>query len=1051
MKKILLISFMLLSALINESWAQERTVSGNVSSKEDGSTLPGVNIVIKGTTDGTTSDLDGNYKLSVPAEGGILVFSFIGMTNQEIEIGSRSVIDVILSEDAQQLNEVVVTAIGIEQNKRTLGYALQNVDAQEIVNARETNIVNGLAGKIAGVQINSSGGQAGSSSRIIIRGNSSLLGNNQPLFVIDGIPIDNSQNQAAPNTVEGSVFNGSGSNRAIDIDPNVIENVSVLKGAAATALYGSRGANGVIVITTKRGSKKGSGPTVTISSSFGIDNPIVKGFQHEYLQGSGGNYRNGLPAGAGGFRSQDPATNPTGLTATQTSVSWGPSINRMDQYTLDSIGLPKIYDPRDDFYRDAKTLENNITISGGKDIISYLVSYSQLDQEGIAPGNEFDRKSLMASMDVQFSDKIKYSGSINYINSYNRRLTEGNGQRSYLYGLNFWPISHDVTKYLTDDGTYYTYNGGTFNNPFWLAENNGRFSTTNRFILNQSITYQILPWLSVSNRFGVDFYHDLQEDHVNIGTRGTADGRMFNADITNTQMNNDFIVSVNKDINDDFRISGLVGNNINTQTYKNDLIRGIELNIPGFFDISNASTQEAYEYDSELRNYSAYFSAGLDYKNMLFLNVTGRNDWSSSLPKNANSFFYPSVSVGFVFTDLLPVSEEIFPYGKFRASWAQAGNTASPYNTIQTFTQSAPGDGTRGAITIPTQGQNAFEQTNIKANNELVHELVTEIEIGGDFRFLNNRLGVDFAYYNRKSTNQIVDAPVAPSTGFVEATKNVGKVENKGVELTLTGTPLKMDNGLVWDVQVNFAKNKTVVNELTPGVESIFLYGFTSPQIRADVDNGYGTIWGQRFSRTEDGQLLIGEDGLPIPDDALGSIGNVQPDWTGGIRNSFSWKGITLSSLFDIRKGGDILNFDLYYSTYYGTSSITADRGSVIVWDGVVDNGDGTFRKNDIPVVKDQTYYTGFYSSYDELFVEDASFIKLRELSVSYALPSSLLESTPFKNVSFSVIGRNLWIKSNFTYWDPEGSLGGNGNGQGFYHGVTPGTQSLSFRLKASF
>jgi TonB-linked SusC/RagA family outer membrane protein len=777
----------------------------------------------------------------------------------------------------------------------------------------------------------------------------------------------------------------------------------------------------------------------------------VKGYQDEYLQGIGGNYRNGLPIGSGGFRSQDPTTNPTGATFPFTTRSWGPSINNLDQYTLDSIGVPNISDPREDFYRDAKTWEQNVTVSGGVDMVNYLVSYSQLDQEGIAPGNEFDRKNLLARMDVQFSDKVKYSGSVNYVNSYNRRLTEGNGQRSYLFALNFWPINNDVDQYLDNDGAYYSFGGTVFNNPNWIAENNGRFSTSNRFIVNQSLSYQVLPWLTITNRFGIDTYHDLQEDQVNLGTRGTPNGRMYSADVTNTQIDNDFILSFNKDFGDRLSVNGLVGNNINSRTYKNDLIRGIDLDIPDFFDISNASNQEAYEFDQVLRNYSAYFSAGVDYDNMLFLNITGRNDWSSSLPKDAQSFFYPSVSTGFVFTDLIPNIKSILPYGKIRASWAQAGNTATPYSTIQTFTQSSPGDGTRGTITVPTQGQNAFEQTNIQANNELVHELVTEIEIGGDFRFLNNRLAVDFAYYQRTSTNQIVNAPVAPSIGFTNATKNVGEVENNGVELTLSGTPLQLSNGLQWDVQVNFAKNKTVVNELTTGVESIFLYGFTSPQIRADVENGYGTIWGQGFTRNDAGDLVIGTDGLPVPAPALGSVGNVQPDWTGGIRNTISWKGITLSSLFDVRKGGDILNFDLFYSTFYGASSITADRGAVVVWDGVIDNGDGTFRTNDIPVVKDQAYYQNFYSSYDENFVEDGSFIKLRELSLSYVLPSAILDKTPFKDVSVSVVGRNLWIKSNFTYWDPEGSLGGNGNGQGFYHGVTPGTQSMSVGIKASF
>lgn len=1037
--------------------AQDRIVSGKVTSAEDGSPLPGVNVVLKGTSTGTVTDVEGSYTISVPGTGGILVFSFIGLTTQEIEIGQQTVIDVSMAQDVQQLGEVVVTAIGISQEKRALGYAVQTVKSNDIVNARESNIVNSLAGKVAGVQINSSGGQAGASSRIIIRGNSSLLGNNQPLFVIDGIPIDNSSTEGNGAT-ESTLFNGTSSNRATDIDNNNIASVTVLKGAAATSLYGSRGANGVIIITTKNGVKTESGaPRISVTTNYTVNSPVIRGFQDEYLQGTNGSYMNGLPLGEGGFRSLDPATNPTAAGGSQGSTSWGPSRYAIDQYTLDSIGMPKIYDPRREFYRNGKSLENNVSVSGGKDKFNYLFSYSRLNEEGIVPTNEFKRNSFMAKIEATLSPKLKYSGSVNYVNTYNKLLTEGNGQRSYLYALNFWPISHDITKYYTETGQYYSYHPSAYNNPFWLAKNNGNYSHVNRFIVNQSFTYTINSNFSIVNRLGIDTYTDLREDQVNVGTRGTPKGRMYNSDIRFSQINNDLLLMFNKNISNDLVLNAIVGNNINSRLTKQDILVGTDLNIPGFFDISNASTVQGYEFDTEIRSYSYFAQANLEYRGMLFLNLSGRNDWSSTLPKDNQSYFYPSAALGFVFTELPFLSgNNILPYGKLRASWAQAGNTADPYNTTQTFTRSNPGDGTRGNINVPTQGQNAFELSNIQANSTLKNELITEMEIGGDFRFLGDRLGLDVAVYNKVSNDQILNAPVAPSTGFVSKVVNVGEVTNKGVEVTLTGTPINRPSGLRWDVQINYAKNKTEVAALAPGVESIFLYGFTSPQIRADVENGYGVIWADRFQRTEDGQLIIGNNGLPITASDLGSIGNVQPDWTGGIRNTISWKGIELSALVDARIGGDILNFDLYYSTYYGTSSVTADRGEVVVWKGVRQVGtDGEdnpiYVKNDIPVVKDQTYYQNFYSSNTELFVEDASFIKLRELRLSYSLPATLLSRTPFKAVNISAIGRNLYINSNFTYWDPEGSLGGNGNGQGFYHAVTPGTRSVTLGLNLTF
>jgi len=1056
MKKILLTSIICLFCL---PWvmAQQRNVTGKVTSAEDGSVLPGVNVVLKGTTAGTVTDANGEYALSVPEGGGTLIFSFIGITSQEIEVGQRSVIDVVLTQDVTQLGEVVVTAVGIERDKRSLGYAVQSVQSKDIVNARESNIVNSLAGKVAGVQINSSGGQAGASSRIIIRGNSSLTGDNQPLFVVDGIPIDNSSTSGNAGT-ESSLFNGTSSNRATDIDPNNIANVTVLKGAAATALYGSRGANGVIMIATKKGEKSASGiPNISFTTNYTVSTPIIKGFQDEYLQGINGSYQNGLPLGQGGFRSKDPLTNPGGAGASQGSTSWGPSRYAMDQYTLDSIGVPKIYDPRRDFYRNGKSWENNISISGGKDLFTYLFSYSRLDEEGIVPTNDFKRNSFLAKIDASLSPKLKYSGSINYVNTYNKMLTEGNGTRNYLYGLNFWPISHDVTNYYTEAGQYYTYHPTAYNNPFWLAENNGNYSHVNRFIVNQSLTYEINPNFSIVDRVGLDAYTDLREDQVNVGTRGTPKGRMYTSTIRNSQVNNDLLLVFNKDLSNDFRVSAILGNNINSRTLKQDLLVGTDLNIPDFFDISNASAVQGYEIDQVIRSTSVFGQANLEYKGMLFLNLTGRNDWSSTLPSTDRSFFYPSAALGFVFTELpFLANNNTLPYGKLRVSWAQAGNTAPAYNTAQTFIRSNPSDGTRGNINVPTQGQNAFELNPIQANSQLRNELITEFEIGGDFRFLNGRLGLDVAAYNKVSNDQILSGPVAPSTGFTNKVVNVGEVTNKGIELTLTATPLKLTNGLTWDIQFNYAKNKTTVGELAPGVESIFLYGFTSPQIRADVTNGYGVIWADKFERTEDGQLIIGNDGLPITSAELGSIGNVQPNWTAGLRNTISWKGVSLSALLDARIGGDILNFDLYYSTFYGTSAVTADRGEVTVWKGVRQVGTDAqdkpvYEKNDIPVVKDQTYYQNFYSSNTELFVEDASFIKLRELRLSYSLPSSLLSKTPFTSVNFSAVGRNLYIKSNFSYWDPEGSLGGNGNGQGFYHGVTPGTRSMTFGVNLTF
>lgn len=1046
MKKVVLLKLLLVFAMAGQLWAQTRTVTGRVTGPE-GSPLPGVTVVEKGTTNGVTTTSEGNFSLTVQPNA-TLVVSFIGMANQEVILGNRSMINVQLKEDSQKLSEVVVTAFGIEAEKRTLGYSAQNVNPAQLQQSREPNIVNALAGKVAGVQINNSGGQAGSSSRIVIRGNTSLTGENQPLFVVDGIPIDNSTNRGINATTEGALFNGYGGNRAIDLDPNLVENVTVLKGASATALYGSRGANGVIVITTKKGQRDASRsfPKVTFNSSLAFDDAILAGYQDQYHLGLNGLYRNGLPNGEGGYAQRAPGA--TTSPNPQTTVSWGPHRDSVAQEVIDSIGVPGVFNPRDQFYRTGKVWNHSISLSGGTEKSTYLLAYSVLDQEGIVPNNTFKRHSVAANFTSQLTEKFNVATSINYIRSNNDRLSEGNGARSYLFGLNFTPISFDINRYFTMPGNpNVMYTPTAFNNPFWLANNNGVFSEVDRFIVSTEVGYQILPWLRLSNRVGMDTYTDQMREEVNVGTRGAVNGRMFEALLKRSQINNDLILSANYNLSEEVRLTGLVGHNVNTRTYNRRTIRGLDLSIPNYFDITNAKSTQAFQDDEERRLVGLYGSATLDFRNYLFLTATGRNDWSSTLPIEHNSYFYPSVSLGFVFTEVLGLANSsYFPYGKVRVSWARAGNDAPAYYTNQTFSQAGPSDGTRGTINFPFNGQNAFIASNQLNNNQLVHELVTEKEIGFDFRFLQNRLGIDLALYDKVSNNQILDQEISAASGYVTRVVNAGEISNKGIELVLTASPLRIGS-FSWEILGNFARNRYKLNSIAEGVDNIFLGGFTSPQIRADKDFGYGVIWGSKFMRNDQGQLVIDEDGLPIVDDALGAIGNVMPDWTAGLRNTLAWKGLSLSALIDVRQGGDILNMDQYYTTFYGTAKVTEARNTMFAYNGVLEDGTVNTKR----IKRDELYWRNFYSSVDENFVEDGSFVKLREITLAYSLPQSLMARTPLQSVTFSATGRNVWIRSDFSYGDPEGSLLGNTNAQGFYHAVTPATKGITFGVNVVF
>jgi TonB-linked SusC/RagA family outer membrane protein len=1041
MKQKLLSFFLVCTLLVGVTYAQNRQVSGKVTSASDGTPVQGVSVAVQGTSTATQTDGSGNFSINV-AGNATLVFSYVGYQRQSIAVADRTTLNVQLTTDETSLDEVVITALGVKKEKKSVGYSVQDVKATDILTSREPNIVNALAGKVAGVQINSSGGQAGSSASITIRGNSSLTGNNAPLFVIDGIPMDNESNQGDEST--STLFTGTNGNRGMDLDPNTIESISVLKGAGASALYGSRGSNGVIMITTKKGLSDANRkfPRVSLSSSVTFDDAFTDGFQTTYLQGLDGLYRNGLPTNYGGYAELAGA-------APQTSAVWGPHKDSVSQAVINAIGMPKIIDPRKQFYQTGVLLNNSVSLSGGGTNTSYILTYSNTDQKGIVPNNTFKKNSFTAAFSSKLAERVSSSTSVSYTNTKNNRMLEGNGGQSFLYGLNFAPVSFDMKdaydKYgnLSWQASDIATSG--FNNPYWLVNNNSMPSTVNRFVASNEITVDILPWLKLINRAGIDTYTDLLEERINIGTKGIAKGRYFSGLVNYKQWNNDLILSANYEINNDFTISGLIGTNYNDRSFTRRTVRGLDLNVPGYFDISAMATQQALQRDEHRRMVGVYASATLDYKNYLYLNATARNDWSSTLPKGNNSFFYPSFSSSFVFSEAFDLANDYFSFGKIRASWAQAGNDADPYLTTQTYVQAAPSDGTRGEIIFPYDGQNGFLSRNVLASSDLQPEIVTEYEFGTELKFFRNRLGLEFSYYNKTSNKQILTQPIAPGTGYVSRVANAGEFVNSGIEVILNATPVKL-NDFSWDISANFAKNKYKLKSIAEGVDNIFLGGFTSPQIRIDKDYGY-VIWGTSFQKNEQGQTLIDDNGLPIKDGNASAIGDVMPDWTAGIRNTFRYKNLAISGLFDIRTGGELLNLDLSYSTFYGSSVLTEDRGSKIVHEGVRAS-DGQVNTKEI--VKDQNYYRNWFSTIDKNFVEKAGFIKLREVTLSYTLPKRWLSNAKIEDITFSATGRNLWVKSDFSYKDPEGSILGSGV-QGLYHSLTPSSKGFTFGVNVKF
>jgi TonB-linked SusC/RagA family outer membrane protein len=1059
MKKFLLVCFLLV--FVVSAWAQERTISGRVTSSEDGSPLPGVNVILKGTSTGTATDADGRYTLSVPASGGMLVFSFIGLESKEIVIGDRAVIDISLALDVTQLSEVVVTAIGIEADKRTLGYSIQTVASDQLVNARETNLVNALNAKVAGVSVVTSSGSPGSSANIRVRGSTSINGNNSPLFVVDGVPIDNS-------SVIGDVAGVDYSNRAIDLNPNDIESLTVLKGPAATALYGIRAANGAIIITTKKGAKRAK-PSVVFSSAFTMDqvNKLPE-LQKKWAQGRPVN---------GVLTWRGPHTGE--------GFSYGPRISDLEfdgsEYLYDKNGrlVPKgtgngtparAYDAYD-FFITGYTFDNNISVSGGTDKSSYYLSAGKLSQTGVVPNADFERTSFKVTINTDVTDRLHAGMSATYVNSGGQRIQKGSNISGVMLGLarntptfdmgngkKGQAAADDPSSYELPDGSQRSYRGGIYDSPYWTVNKNPYNDDVNRVIGNANVSYDFTKWLKASYKLGVDYYSERSNWGFDIGSADSPDGAVFQDVTTSSNLNSDLLFILNREITSDLRFDAVLGHNFFSTNAVTQSAQGRTLGAPGFLHISNASDIQAQEFVSRRKVHGVFANVNLDYKNFLFLNLSGRNDWSSTLPKDNNSFFYPAVSLGFAFTEAFGLSDNnILPYGKLRVSYGQVGNDALLYVTSSYFNSaSVGGDGFITNITFPAFGTNSFSRSGILGNDKLKAETTTTIEFGGDFKFLEGKIGLDITYYDAKTIDQIVSVDLPAPTGFTGLVQNAGTIRNKGLEVSINANVLQLGD-FKWDIDLNFTKYETIVESLPEGVDNIILSGFTSTSSRVVAGQPYGVIYGAKYQRNSDGKRIIGDDGWPLLDASAGVVGNPTPDWIAGLRNTFSYKGFSLSALLDIRKGGDVWNGTTAVMDYFGTSKRSGDLRDVIgfVFDGVKADGspnttpvDFGNPSNGIAGYRWQRY--GFGEPAEDA-VEDASWVRLRELTLSYSIPSVITSKLRISGATISLTGRNLFLLTGYRGIDPETNLTGADNGIGLDYFNMPNTKSYGAALRVTF
>ena len=1067
---------------------KQLAVTGTVTDK-NGQPLPGVSVRVKGGSAGAVTDSYGKFNLNVPDAKAVLLVSYIGYKTEEIPVNGQSNIRITLGEDDNQLTEVVVTALGISREKKSLGYAAQEIKGDELDKARETNFSSGLAGKIAGVTVMNSASGVGGSARVTIRGDKSLnINNNQPLYIIDGIPISN-ENYGSSGSSYQEVDYGNGASL---INPDDVESVNVLKGANAAALYGSRAANGVILVTTKSG-KRSKGVGVSVNAGVTLESPLVlPDFQKKYGQGNDGEFSfvDGLGSGVrdGVDESWGPAFN--GQLIPQFDSPTTKGFRGGDIYLINdgSLGSAANLAARgdiiatpwtnkfdlNDFYQTGVTLNNNVAVTGANDKGNFRVSYTNLYQKGIVPNTDLKRNTFAFNSDYKLTSKLSVKAGINYIlNDSGNRPNISYGTENIIYLLNNWMGQQVDLNSLKDywvkgmeNRQQFNFNYNYHDNPYFNLYENTNSQNAHRLIGNIALKYDINSWLNVLLRGGTDYGNELRERKRAFSTQRYPRGAYREERIENTETNLDFLISANRKLSKDFNLSLNAGGN--TRINNNDQISTFttELLTPGIYNLNNSSIPLVTEvFNPKKRVNSLYGFAQMAFRNYLFLDVTARNDWSSALtlPVNYatlgisdNSYFYPSASLSALVSEMLTLPKWI-SYGKVRLSAARGGNDTSPYAFTQAYNKQNP------------IGSNpVFNTSGVLRNYNIKPEISTSLEGGLEWKFLDNRLGFDFSYYHMNTKNQILNnVPVSITSGWDTQILNAGEIRNSGIEMTLNTTPVK--NAFRWDFDINFSMNRSKVIKLTDDINVYQMAGKEAISIEARVGNRMGDMYGEVYQRVKDpsspyyGQVINNANGRPLSTGTRELLGNYNPDWLAGVRNTFSYKGVNFSFLFDIRHGGKVYSLTQVVGREAGQLEETllgrADgydlsvAGNGVISPGVIQNADGSFRPNDV-VLTARAWNSAFTNgrSIAEPATYSASFIKLREVTLGYSIPSKFLQKYNITNMSLSLVGRNLWLHSKVPHIDPEQvAMDGGTYVPGVESSSIPTTRSVGLNLKFNF
>ncbi|MEI7500965.1 MAG: SusC/RagA family TonB-linked outer membrane protein [Bacteroidota bacterium] len=1106
----------------------QRTITGTVTGSDDGSGIPGATVLVKGTAVGAITDVDGKFTLNVPKDKDVILVSYVGMVTQEIKLGTDNVVNVVLQAGVLELEGVVVTALGIPREKKSLGYATQEVKGDQLNISKTDNFVNSLSGRVAGVQVKTTTNMGGSTN-VLLRGSKSLTGNNQALFVIDGVPVSNDNTNSVGQQQAGTGYDYG--NAASDINPEDIESINVLKGSAATALYGSRAANGVIMITTKKGVKavgeqrKGVGVTFNTSATMGfVDKSTFIDYQKDY-GGGYGNYYDG-PGNFWYMRyinadgtitvdPKDPLTSKlTQWSVTSEDASYGAKFDpNLMVYQGDAV------DPQSPnflkatpwvaaangpitFFQKPTTFVNTLAIDNAFRGGNYRLSYTNFTQNGLLPNSKLVKNSVALNGTWNVSDRLTVSGYGNY------SLNQATGRNSTGYNDNimgsfrqWYQVNVDIKQQkelydLTKRNLTWNYADPSnatpiyWDNPYWTRNQNYETDQRSRFIGNMAVTYKIADWLNIFGRFSVDTYTELQEERRAVGSvPGTfgigtgADGSAgrsdqgsgyMRRDINFSEFNYDVMANFNKDLSKSFNLKAVLGMNIRKTNYSR-LISSTNggLSVAELYSLQNSAgpLPLSKELASSVRVNGIYLSASLGFKNYLYLDATIRRDQSSTLPADNNSYFYPSVAGSFIFSNIMP-SAKWLSFGKLRLNYAMVGNSPGFDQLVDNYLVLSPFNNLTTAV--PTT----------QKNPELKPENTKSIEGGLEMYFLGRRLGFDLALYKTNTINQILPLPVTTSTGYNVKIINAGEIQNQGVELALNAVPVKTKN-FRWDLTLNWSMNRNKVVSLLEGVNNLRLGSFQGGvTINAMVGQPYGVIYGTDYVYAEDGQKAVNAANGAYLRTATSDkvIGNVNPDWQGGLLNTLTYKNWSLGFLIDAQYGGDVFSLDMYYGLATGLpkeTSYTNDLGNPVrdpvKWvdpadktKGYASNSGGFINPGVIGTVVNghlvtdgkanttrlaaSTYGAFGYSRLpNAAFVYDASYIKLRQVSLSYSLPSAILKKTFITGVTLTAVASNLWIIfKNMPYADPESGLG-SGNLQGYSTGPLPSTRDFSLNLKLTF